>query len=96
MKRQKEIEELQKIADKIKKYMKENKQKLLQQKSEDERKIQAIKIANNPNVREVLISKQRMKSGTSISSASFMTDSDDEDFSVPQERDWHSDMKVIK
>lgn len=48
MKRHQEVQHLQKLTNKIKEYMKENKQKLMKQKSQDEKKIHEIKIANNP------------------------------------------------
>jgi len=44
MKRRQELLDLIKIVDKIKKYIKENKQDLLKKKSEDEKKIQDIRI----------------------------------------------------
>jgi hypothetical protein len=56
-KRMDEIETLMMMTNKIKAYIKENKKKLLQQKSEDEKKIIQIQIANNPKLREVVLSK---------------------------------------
>jgi adenylosuccinate synthase len=48
VKRQKEISELIKITDKIKKYIVDNKESLLKARGEDELKIQNIVIANRP------------------------------------------------
>ena len=92
-----EIEILLTLSSKIKGYMKENKKKLLNQKSEDERKINKIFIANNPAVRDLISRKQRSnKFSSSMSSSVFMTENEEDDYSVPEEKDWKSEIKQLK
>ena len=72
---------------------------MLRQKSADEKQIHEIRVANNPYLREKVLSRQASKSAVSGSkqySASYLTDSDDEDFNVPEERDWRREIQVIK
>jgi len=88
---------LQRLTDKIKAYIKSNKKELMKQKSMDEKKIHEIKIANNPKIRELILSKSQSKSSMySQPSAAYITDSEDEDFSVPEERDWRKDIQQLK
>lgn len=99
-KRMDEIETLMMMTNKIKAYIKENKKKLLQQKSEDEKKIIQIQIANNPKLREVVLSKQKSlsisKNFSVASSQAFITENEDDDYSVPEEKDWRNEVKVLK
>lgn len=54
-------------------------------------------MANNPHLRERVVGRQQSKSSASKQySASYLTDSEDEDFNVPEERDWKREIQVLK
>ncbi|CDW81936.1 duf1765 domain containing protein [Stylonychia lemnae] len=104
IRRNTQIQQLVKLTDKIKAYIKSNKEKLMKQKNQDEQKIFEIKIANNPRIREHAMSRQASKITIAKElsvpqmqySASYVTESEDEDFSVPEERDWKKDVEQLK
>ncbi len=57
MKRKIEIDELEKLIDKIKAYIKDNKAKLINNNSEMEKRIFEIQVQNNPKLRSTIESK---------------------------------------
>lgn len=98
-KRMDEIETMLTLTNKIKVYMKENKKKLLSQKCEDEKKIIQLQMANDPKLRDIVAFKrnQSLMRGTSFASSSmFVTENEDDDYTVPEEKDWKSEVKFLK
>lgn len=57
MKRKNEIDELEKLIDKIKAYIKDNKAKLINNNSEMEKRIFEIQVQNNPKLRSTIEGK---------------------------------------
>lgn len=51
LRRKKEVDELERLTDKIKAYIKENKKKLISNNSEMERRIFEIHVMNNPKLK---------------------------------------------
>lgn len=57
IKRKKEVDELERLTDKIKAYIKENKNKLISDNSEMERRIFEIQVINNPKLKSTIEEK---------------------------------------
>ena len=86
-----EVSELVKFTDKIKDYIKNNKQQLIKDKSENERRIFEIKLNHNPSLKETVMKK----SASTSSYSSLFTDNED-DFNVPDEKDWRKEVEPLK
>ena len=54
MKRKEEVEELIKLTDKIKVYLKENKQNLIEERKQVEKRIFEIQVQNNDKLRDTI------------------------------------------
>ena len=99
-KRRDEIEELKKITDKIEAYLESNKKALLVQKSECEKKIHKIRMENTLGASAKKVQRSRAQSSASSGKnnnyqASYVSD-EDEDSTVPDERDWKKDIQNLR
>lgn len=84
-KRRNELKEFLDIVEKLKSFIKKNKESLIKKKGEDEIRIYKIKRAN----RSSNVSMSSMGKSLSSRSLSMKDKGDDEDdFEVPNERDW--------
>lgn len=107
-KRKKEVEDLQRLTNKIKQWIKDNKKSLIKEHCEAERKIFQLQVENDDKLKETVLKKAskatiHSQSSSASFNATFLTEhaenaaADDSHFDdIPDERDWRRNLVFLR